>query len=49
MLGKRPYQGANRKEIKEQILARQVSVKVDQLPYRWSPFSIDFVNRVHLS
>ena len=46
MLGRRPYQGANRKEIKEQILARQACVKVDQLPYKWSPYFIDFVNKV---
>jgi protein kinase A len=46
MLGKRPYLGANRKEIREQILARQASVKVDQLPYKWSPFCIDFINKV---
>lgn len=46
MLGKRPYLGANRKEIKEQILARQAAVKVDQLPYKWSPYSIDFINKV---
>lgn len=49
MLGKRPYQGANRKEIKEQILGRQVTVRVDQLPYKWSPFAIDFINRVRLA
>jgi serine/threonine protein kinase len=46
MLGKRPYIGANRKEIKEQMMARQASIKIDQLPFKWSPHSIDFINRV---
>ena len=46
MLGRRPYVGANRKEIKDQILSKQVSVKLDQLPFKWSPFSLDFINRV---
>ena len=48
MLGKRPYVGANRKEIKEQILSRQASVKLDQLPYKWSPHSLDFINKLLL-
>ena len=47
MLGRRPYAGSNRKEIKDQIIARQVSVKLDQLPFKWSPYSLDFINRVH--
>lgn len=48
MLGRRPYLGANRREIKEQILARQAAVRVDQLPFKWSPFSLDFVNKLLL-
>ena len=48
MLGKRPYVGSSRSEIKEQILSRQVSVKLDQLPFKWSPYSLDFINRVFL-
>ena len=46
MLAKRPYMGANRKEIKEAMLSRQAGVRVDQLPFRWSPHVIDFINRV---
>jgi len=46
MLGRRPYLGNSRKEIKDQILARQVTVKLDQLPFKWSPYSLDFINRV---
>lgn len=46
MLGRRPYVGANRKEIKQQILSRQASVRLDQLPFKWSPFSLDFINKL---
>lgn len=46
MLGRRPYVGSSRKEIKEQMLARQACVKFDQLPFKWSPNSLDFVNKV---
>lgn len=48
MLGRRPYVGGSRKEIKEQIMARQAGVRVDQLPYKWSPFIIDFINKVYI-
>lgn len=48
MLGRRPYVGANRKEIKDQILARQATVRLEQLPFKWSPTSIDFINRVNI-
>jgi serine/threonine protein kinase len=48
MLGVRPYLGANRKEIKEQIIAKQAAVKLDQLPFRWSVHALDFVNRLLL-
>ena len=49
MLGRRPYAGANRKEIKDQILARQAAVRLDQLPFKWSPSALDFINKVLLS
>jgi serine/threonine protein kinase len=46
MLGRRPYLGKNRKEIKEQILARQVQIKPHEIPEDWSPESADFINRL---
>ena len=48
MLGKRPYVGSNRKEIREHMLSKQATVKVDQLPYKWSPYAIDFINKVRM-
>lgn len=46
MLGRRPYQGKTRKEIRDQILAKQAVVKIQDLPQGWSIDSIDFINKV---
>eukprot|EP01017_Pseudomicrothorax_dubius_P043120 TRINITY_DN7127_c0_g1_i3.p1 TRINITY_DN7127_c0_g1~~TRINITY_DN7127_c0_g1_i3.p1 ORF type:complete len:239 (-),score=48.55 TRINITY_DN7127_c0_g1_i3:240-956(-) len=46
MIGKRPYLGKNRKEIKEAILAKQVQLKKTDLPEGWSFESADFINRM---
>ena len=48
MLGRRPYIGKDRKEIREKMLAKQVQVRIDELPYRWSPHAIDFINKLLL-
>ena len=44
MLGRRPYNGKSRKDIRDQILARQVSVKAEEVPRGWSPEAADFIN-----
>ena len=44
MLGRRPYNGKSRKEIRDQILAKQVLVKAEEVPRGWSPESVDFIN-----
>ncbi len=46
MIGKRPYYGKNRKEIKEQMLSVQASIKKEDLRQGWSPESADFINRL---
>ena len=46
MMGKRPYIGKNRKEIKEQMMSRQIYVDVEMLPFGWSEKSADFINRL---
>lgn len=46
MLGRRPYFGRNRKEIRDQILAKQVQVKEEEMQEGWSPLAMDFVNKV---
>ena len=45
MKGERPYLGRNRKEIKEQIIARQVEIKNDEISEGWSKESADFINK----
>ncbi|EGR27165.1 protein kinase domain protein [Ichthyophthirius multifiliis] len=46
MLGKRPYIGKTRQEIRDQILAKQVQIKHDEMPEGWSLEAADFVNRL---
>jgi hypothetical protein len=46
MLGRRPYLGSTRKEIRENILARQAFVKALDLPADWSVEGGDFTNQL---
>jgi serum/glucocorticoid-regulated kinase 2 len=46
MLGYRPYLGNTRKEIREQVLARQITVTKSDLPKHWSHDCCDFINRL---
>ena len=46
MMGKRPYQGKNRKEIRDQILAQQAKIKREEIPEGWSIAAADFINKV---
>lgn len=36
MLGRRPYNGKGRKEIRDNILAENVQISPDQIPPGWS-------------
>jgi len=44
MIGRRPYLGKNRKEIRDQILAKQVQIKRAEIPEGWSIEAADFIN-----
>ena len=44
MLGKRPYNGKSRKEIRDQVLARQVLIRPEDLPKGWTEDSLSFIN-----
>ena len=46
MLGKRPYLGRSRKEIKDAILAKQVQIRKGQLPSGYTWEAADFVNKL---
>ena len=49
MNGRRPYVGKSRREIREQILARQVHIKRYEIPDGWSLEAADFINKVFIS
>mgnify|MGYP002862027759 CR=1 FL=1 len=44
MLGKRPYYGKNRKEIKDQMLSTPAVIKEENIAHGWSSDSADFIN-----
>ena len=46
MLGKRPYYGKNRQEIKEQMLSKEAVIKEENIPKGWSSDSLDFINHL---
>jgi serine/threonine protein kinase len=46
MFGKRPYPGRSRKEIRDQILAKQVEIKKNAIPDYWSVEAADFINKL---
>ena len=46
MKGKRPYNGKNRKEIKEKMFSRRINLKKKDLQKGWSMESIDFINQL---
>ena len=46
MKGIRPYNGKNRKEIKEKIITKQVRIRKDEIPKGWSMESADCINRL---
>lgn len=46
MLGRRPYLGRTRQEIREQMLAKQAVIKRQEIPPGWSLEAADFTNRV---
>lgn len=44
MMGRRPHNGRGRKEVREQILARQAKITPQMAPEGWSSEAIDFIN-----
>lgn len=46
MLGRRPYVGKTRKDIRDMMFATQVSIKKNQIPEGWSIEAADFINKV---
>lgn len=46
MMGKRPYQNKSRKDIKNDMLAKQVVIRKSEVPEGWSCEAADFINKV---
>ena len=46
MMGKRPYLGKSRKEIKEQMMSKQIYLDADMIPMGWSEEAADFINQI---
>ena len=46
MMGKRPYSGKTRKEIKEQIMGKQAKINKNEIPEGWSFEAVDFTNKL---
>ncbi|CAD8058338.1 unnamed protein product [Paramecium sonneborni] len=46
MMGKRPYLGKTRKEIRDQILSKQITIKPNSIPEDWSEEAADFINQM---
>ena len=45
MMGRRPYVGKTRKEIRDMLFAKQVSIKRHEVPEGWSLEAADFINK----
>ncbi|EGR27410.1 protein kinase domain protein [Ichthyophthirius multifiliis] len=46
MMGRRPYLGRNRREIRDNILSKQIQIKKHEIPEGYSIEAADFVNRM---
>ena len=46
MFGKRPYVGKSRKDIRDNILAKQVHIKKQEVPIGWGIEAADFINKM---
>jgi hypothetical protein len=46
MMGRRPYNGRSRAEIKDAVLARQVQLRRQDIPEGWSLEGADFINKL---
>ena len=46
MKGKRPYNGKNRKEIRDEMLMKQIVIKNEEIEEGWTKESVDFINKL---
>ena len=48
MMGIRPFLGKTRKEIKEQMMIKQIFLDENNIPLGWTKYAADFINRLLL-
>lgn len=48
MMGKRPYQGRTRQEIRDQMLSKQAQIMMEDISPGWTPEAACFINQVSL-
>ena len=46
MIGKRPYVGKNKKELREKVITSQFIIPKDKIPEGWSSEAADFINKL---
>lgn len=46
MMGRRPYNGWSRREIRDKIMTSQVRIKPENIPDGWSIEAADFINKL---
>ena len=46
MMGRRPYQGRSRREIRDEVMAKQVQLRKQDIPIGWSLEAADFINKL---
>jgi serine/threonine protein kinase len=46
MMGRRPYHGRSRREIRDSVFNKQVQIKTSDIPVGWSEDAADFINQV---
>lgn len=46
IMGRRPYLGRDRREIRDHVLSRQVQIKINEIPKGWSVEAADFANQL---
>lgn len=46
MIGKRPYTGKSRKEIRDMLINKQVQIRKFEIPQNWTFEAADFINKL---
>ena len=46
MMGRRPYTGRSRKEIRDEVISKQVQLRKTDIPAGWSLEAADFINKL---